>query len=408
MILYTIILSLTIWLNTTDSCSTGRYPRQTGKDTIQHHTVYAKLIPGAYQTEKYTGLLAGKKVGLVVNQTSRINNIHLIDTLKRLGVNIAAVFAPEHGLRGDSGDGIAIQNGIDKQTGAPVISLYGKTKKPTAGQMQGIDLMVYDIQDVGVRFYTYISTLHYVMEACAETDKPLLILDRPDPNDGYIDGPVLDTNFRSFVGMHPIPVVYSLTPGELASMINGEGWLKNKEKCSLTVIPLKGYKHGDTVNLNIPPSPNLTNNKAISLYPSLCWLEATPVSIGRGTPWPFQIIGYPDKECGAFSFTPEPISHASPNPPQKGKQCYGLDLRYEPVSLRINLTYFFKFYQTLDGKIKFIDRPDFFDKLAGTNRLRLDIENGLNEDEIRKSWEEEINSYKQKRKKYLLYQDFTD
>lgn len=408
MILYTIILSLTIWLNTTDSCSTAHYPRQTGKDTIQHHTADTKLTAGAYQTEKYTGLLAGKKIGLVVNQTSRINNIHLIDTLKRLGVDIAAVFTPEHGLRGDSGDGIAIQNGIDKQTGTPVISLYGKAKKPTAGQMRGIDLMVYDIQDVGVRFYTFISTLHYVMEACAETGKPLLILDRPDPNDGYIDGPVLDTNFRSFVGMHPIPVVYALTPGELASMIDGEGWLKNKEKCSLTVIPLTGYKHGDTVSLDIPPSPNLTNNKAISLYPSLCWFEATPVSIGRGTPWPFQVIGYPDKECGAFSFTPEPISHASPNPPQKGKQCYGLDLRYEPVSLRINLTYFFIFYQALDGKIKFIDRPDFFDKLAGTNRLRLDIENGLNEDEIRKSWEEEINSYKQKRKKYLLYQDFTD
>ncbi|HAQ64718.1 MAG TPA: DUF1343 domain-containing protein [Bacteroidales bacterium] len=397
---------IVLWILGLTSCSSQNQNHQVNVlPNVSKTSVTAQIVTGAEHTADYTGLLANKRVGLVVNQTSVIGKQHLIDTLLKLGIRIEAIFAPEHGFRGNNPDGDIIRDNRDLKTGIEVWSLYGKTKKPTPEQLDRVDIIVYDIQDVGVRFYTFISTLHYVMEACAEAGKPLIVFDRPNPNSGYIDGPVLDTSFRSFVGMHPIPVVYGLTPGELAEMINGEGWLRNSRKCNLKIIPLSGYSHGDKISLLIPPSPNLPNDLAINLYPSLCWFEATPVSIGRGTPWPFQVIGFPDETCGQFCFEPQPIKNASISPPQKGKKCFGDDLRNTFYRNQIDLDIFIQYYHHLKNKTKFFERPDFFDKLAGTDQLRFDIESEKTEAEIRDGWQKQLTEYKTLRQRYLLYPD---
>lgn len=372
---------------------------------------------GAASIQEYLTLLQNKRVALVVNHTSQINEIHLVDTLLSLGIDIKHIFAPEHGFRGEAGAGETIKNSVDTKTGIPIISLYGKNKKPQSEQLKDIDIVVFDIQDVGARFYTYISTMHYVMEACAEQNKPLIILDRPNPNGFYVDGPVLNPELQSFVGMHPIPIVHGLTVGELAQMINGEGWLTGGIQCEVTIIKVKNYDHNDTYSLPVRPSPNLPNDQAINLYPSLCLFEGTVVSLGRGTPYPFQVLGYPDlsfseafaseaQAVDTFSFVPKSIPGVAMDPPHEGKRCYGLDLRNETRLNRFSLAYIMDFHRKAKeaGINNFFN--SFFDKLAGTTQLKTQILSGLSEDEIRRSWVDALKQYKNTRKKYLLYQDF--
>lgn len=378
---------------------------QHGHEACIADSVCCKTLPGAEQLHLYTPVLKGKNLALVVNHTSVVGNTHLVDTLLKLGASIKAIFAPEHGFRGNAADGELIDDSTDAKTGIRVISLYGSIKKPRDSQLKEIDMVIYDIQDVGVRFYTYISTMHYIMEACALNGKKLLILDRPNPNDHYIDGPVLDTAFRSFVGMHPIPVVYAMTPGELARMIAGEHWIQNSSKLLMDIIPVANYHHGQKISLPIAPSPNLPNMQSINLYPSLCFFEATPVSIGRGTPYPFQVVGYPDTSFGRFHFTPQPIPHVSTNPPQKGVQCYGRDLRNFPSLSRIDLSFLLDFFKKFNDKKSFFERAQFFDKLAGGDEFRKMIQNGSTEEEIRASWKPKLDSFRASRSKYLLYKD---
>jgi uncharacterized protein YbbC (DUF1343 family) len=363
--------------------------------------------PAVYQLHSFLPKLKGKKVGLVVNQTSTIGSTHLVDTLLKLKVNIKLIFAPEHGFRGDHSAGATVKNDVDPLTGLSIVSLYGKHKKPTSEQLKGIDLMIFDIQDVGVRFYTYISTLHYVMEACGEQEVPLLVLDRPNPNGQFIDGPVLKPSFTSFVGMHPIPVVHGLTVGELAHMINGEGWLANGIKCPLEVIKATDYFHNDHYTLPIPPSPNLPNAHAIHLYASLCFFEGTAVSLGRGTHKPFQSFGFPQFHIGTYSFTPLSIPGVADNPPHKNVKCKGFDLTAIPLyrlqsSYKINIDYLIIAYDHYPDKKQFFDHS-FFDKLAGTDQLRLQIIQGLSAEQIRNSWTPDLKKYQEMRNKYLLY-----
>ena len=366
------------------------------------------IIPGAYQTKEYFPLFKGKTLGIVANQTSMIGKVHLVDSLKSSGFKIKCVFAPEHGFRGKNGAGEKINNSIDQRTGIPIISLYGKHLKPDAKDLAGIDILVFDIQDVGVRFYTYISTLQYVMEACAENKIPLILLDRPNPNSFYIDGPVLDKKYSSFVGLQSVPVVYGLTIGEYANMLNGEGWLKNKSNCNLKVIKIKDYFHNNRYQLPIPPSPNLPDMDAVYLYPSICFFEGTLVSLGRGTTKPFRLIGFPTSSDTGFSFTPKNIPGVALNPPYEDTLCFGLDLTGEGSKLarekRIQLKWLIQLYNLFPDKGKFFN--NFFDKLAGTDQLRKQILENKTEIEIKKSWEESINSYLLIRKKYLLYFDF--
>lgn len=365
------------------------------------------VIPAAERLAVYIPSLDGKNVALVVNQTSLVRDRHLLDTLLRMGINIKTIFAPEHGIRGKASAGELISDSRDAKTGLPVISLYGKKKKPSGVDLEGIDVVVFDIQDVGVRFYTYISTLHYVMEACAENKVTLMVLDRPNPNGHYIDGPVLDTAFRSFVGMHPVPVVYGMTIGEYALMINGEGWLQGKKKCMLEVIPCKNYTHDSYYELPVRPSPNLPDMRAILLYPSTCWFEGTTLSLGRGTEKPFQYIGHPDLKSN-FSFTPNPNEGAK-DPPLKGQKCYGADLSHLTIgSLRdrraMDLTYLLDFYSRMKAvNSRFFIENNFFDKLAGSDRLRKQILDGYGEEEIRKTWKKGLETFAILRQKYLLY-----
>ncbi|MEG1586989.1 MAG: DUF1343 domain-containing protein, partial [Bacteroidales bacterium] len=305
---------------------------------------------------------------------------------------------------GEADAGETVKDGRDTKSGLPIISLYGKNKKPAAGQLQDIDLLIFDIQDVGARFYTYISTMLYAMESCAEHNKRIIVLDRPNPND-YVDGPMLKPGFESFVGAMPIPLLHGLTVGELARMIVGEGWVKTNGKDNfLQVIPMAGWRHGQPYSLPVKPSPNLPNDQAIRLYPSLCLFEATQVSIGRGTHFPFQVIGYPDSRFGAFSFTPAALPGSDKNPLQKDKQCFGIDLRNDTVTKGFDLNYFMRFYQKSANKDQFISRASFFDKLAGTDALRKQILTGASEKEIRNSWQPELQAYKLTRQKYLLYE----
>jgi uncharacterized protein YbbC (DUF1343 family) len=362
--------------------------------------------PGAWQLDEYIDLLRNKSVGLVLNQTSTINGVHLVDSLVDLGINIKSIFGPEHSFRGDAYDGEIIDDSIDPSTGLPIISLYGSHKKPTKEDLEEIDIMVYDIQDVGARFYTYISTMHYVMEACAEYDVPLIILDRPNPNGHYLGGPVLEPGFQSFIGMHPIPMVYGLTSGELAQMINGEGWLDSAAICDITVIKNKNYSHNSRYSLPIPPSPNLPNARAIELYPSLCLFEPTIISIGRGTGFPFQVLGYPDSTKGDFTFTPVSINGASKYPKHQDIACFGEDLRAGENLESLDLTYLMQYFSLYGANEDFFLRPAYFDKLAGTDKLRIAMLDGKSLEEIENSWQEDLSIYKVLRKKYLLYNDF--
>lgn len=369
------------------------------------------ILCGAMRTELYIGDLIGKRVGIVANQTSVIKNTHLVDTLLLLGVEVKKVFAPEHGFRGDSGAGETIKDGKDKKTGLPLISLYGKNKKPSAEMIQDLDVIIFDIQDVGARFYTYISTMHYVMEAAAQQEKKVIVLDRPNPNGFYIDGPLLNINFRSFVGMHPIPVVHGLTVAELALMINGEKWLSDGLQCDLHVIPCENYKHSDFYELPIQPSPNLPNMAAVYLYPSICWFEGTEVSVGRGTSKPFQMIGYPGCPSGKSQFTPTDIPGTAMDPPYEGRLCKGHDLEefgmtFIVTSRELYLDWTKGMYDEFADKKGFFNSPDFFDKLAGSNQLRMQLTSGASASEIKKSWQKDLADYKIKRKKYLLYPDF--
>ena len=366
---------------------------------------------GAARTDLYLTMLKGKSVALVVNQTSRLGERILADTLKELGVNIKVIFAPEHGFRGDADAGAHVSNTTDPVTGIPVISLYGKKQKPSPEDLSGIDAVVFDIQDVGCRFYTFLSTMHYVMEACAENGKEFIILDRPNPNGFYVDGPVLDMKYKSFVGVSKIPVVYGLTLGEYAGMVKGEKWINNADKLNLTIVTCLYYDHNSAYKLPVAPSPNLKNERAIFLYPSLCFFEGTNVSVGRGTDYPFQVIGSPSIVMDSgFTFTPVSMPGAT-DPPSKGQLCKGYDLRKANKDLNtemkgLNLKYLRKMYALSTDKEKFFSNAGFFDKLAGTDMLRKQIVEGKTESEIRASWQPALKEFKVMRRKYVLYKDF--
>lgn len=369
----------------------------------------ANIQNGADQIETLISLINNKRIALVANQTSLVGSTHLLDTLCSLGQRPAALFAPEHGFRGKADAGETVKDGKDVKTGTPIISLYGKNKKPSATALADIDMIVFDIQDVGARFYTYISTLYYVMQACAENGKELIVLDRPNPCD-YVDGPILKKEYKSFVGMLPIPVLHGCTMGELAGMINGEGWLGNNMKCNYSVIKIKGWKHGDPYSLPVKPSPNLPNDQSIALYASLCLFEATSVSVGRGTYFPFQVIGSPllPKDKYPFSFTPKALEGFDKNPLHKNTECHGIDLRNTDAKQLngFSLKYVIEMYnefKKMNKSESFLTRPKWFDLLMGTNQVRLDMLNGKSEKEIRSAWLEDLNKYKEMRKKYMLY-----
>ncbi|MCC6838099.1 MAG: DUF1343 domain-containing protein [Bacteroidia bacterium] len=363
---------------------------------------------GADRTSEYLPLLKGKSVAIVANQSSTIKKTHLVDSLLALGVNIKKVFCPEHGFRGLVDAGEKVNSEKDKKTGLNIISLYGKNKKPSADQLKDVDVVIFDIQDVGVRFYTYISTLHYVMEACAENKKTVIVLDRPNPNGYYIDGPVLEDQYRSFLGMHNVPLVYGMTIGEYAQMINGENWLKNAVKCDLKVIKLENYEHSDLYELPIKPSPNLPNMASVYLYPSLGLFEGTVVSVGRGTDFPFQVIGHPTLEKSNYTFTPQPKPGAM-EPKYKGQICKGFNLsdfgaEYIKNSKKIYLYWLMGTYQNTPDKATFFDQN--FNYHAGNASLQQQIKEGKTEEQIRATWTEGIKEFKLVRKKYLLYKDF--
>lgn len=367
---------------------------------------------GAEQLDKWLPLVEGKRIALVANQTSLCGKAHLLDTLVALKRAPAMLMAPEHGFRGKMDAGATIKDGKDFRTGIPVVSLYGKNKKPTPAQLQSVDAIVFDLQDVGVRFYTYISTLYYVMQACAENGKLLIVLDRPNPCD-YVDGPVLDLKFKSFVGMLPIPVLHGCTLGEIALMINGEGWLGCRKPCPLTVIRTEGWQHGMPYVLPVKPSPNLPTPQAIALYPSLCLFEATSVSVGRGTYFPFQVIGSPLLPSGKypFSFTPKSISGFDTRPLHKDQVCYGVDLRKAKAPEGFSLKYFLDMYRSFKAMGKehtFLTRPQWMDLLMGTRQVRLDVLQGKEEAAIRAAWEKDLEAYRKMRTRYLLYEDYPE
>ncbi len=364
-----------------------------------------EIIVGAERIEDYLNLIKNKKIGVVSNQTSLVKTAHLVDTLLVLGINVEKVYAPEHGFRGDADAGESVDNMIDKKTGLPIISIYGNNYKPTKENLAGIDLMIFDIQDVGVRFFTYISSLHYVMEACAENNIPLIVLDRPNPNGFYIDGPILEKEYKSFVGMHPVPIVYGMTIGEYAKMINGQGWLNDSIQCDLTVIPCENYTHSSFYELPVKPSPNLPTMKSIYLYPSTAFFEGTVVNEGRGTETPFEVFGHPNFEGGDYSYTPISIPGMSKNPKLLGQICYGVDLRSMSIdSLRemakIQLEWLELAYNYTKVDEFFIP---FFEKISGTAELRKQIENGVSTQEIRNSWKEGLVAFKAVRERYLIY-----
>lgn len=372
------------------------YPNQQHKEPPAN-----EIIVGARQLDALLPKLVSQRVALLVNHTALVGKTHLADTLLKRNVNLVKIFVPEHGFRGTADAGEEIKDGTDTKTGLPLVSLYGVNKKATPQQLADVDVVVFDIQDVGARFFTYVSSMHYMMEACAENNKKLIVLDRPNPN-AFVDGPVLQPELKSFVGMHPVPIAHGLTVGELARMINGEGWLGENKKCSLEVIPVKNWKHADFYSLPVRPSPNLPDDQSIKLYPSTCLFEGTVLSVGRGTQTPFQVIGHPDLKEMPFQFTPISIEGMSKNPPHENKVCYGIDLRNVPVKRQIDLSYLISLYRAFPDKEKFF--ISYFDKLAGTTRLQEQIKQGLDEATIRQSWHDELNTYKELRKKYLLYQ----
>jgi len=368
-----------------------------------------KLQTGAERTAFYLPSLKGKNIGLVVNQTSMIGSVHLVDSLLVLGVNVKKIFAPEHGFRGNADAGEKISDSKDPKTGIQIISIYGSKKAPDKVDFVGIDLLIFDIQDVGTRFYTYISTLHYVMISCADNKIPLMIFDRPNPNGHFVDGPVLDIAYQSFVGMHPIPVVHGMTIGEYAKMIAGEKWMGENKVIDLQVISCLNYKHTDDYNLPVPPSPNLPNMRSIYLYPSICYFEGTQISLGRGTNKQFQVLGAPLLNAGDFYFTPEPKPGAM-TPPQLGKRCRGIDLSSLDINQlkgkkSIDLSYLIQMYKDYPDKDSFFLSGLFFDKLAGSSALREMIQAGYTEKQIKETWQPGLNAFKKIREKYLLYAD---
>lgn len=374
--------------------------------TLTGYAAQNQILTGADQPDLYLSKLKGKKLALVVNQTSRIGDQHLVDYLLEKKITIKQIFAPEHGFRGEAGAGELIDNSKDRETGIPIISIYGKNRKASKEQLSGIDIVIFDIQDVGCRFYTYISTLHYMMEACAENNITLLILDRPNPNGDYFDGPILKPAFKSFVGMDPIPVVHGCTIGELAQMINGEKWLANGVKVKLEIIKVVNYTHLTKYEPPVRPSPNLPNYLSVRLYPSLCFFEATSVSVGRGTQFPFQVLGFPDKSFGTFSFTPKSLKGMELNPLQKDKKCFGDDFRELKEVPQFTLSYFIDWIHKFKNKDEFLTRSQWFNQLMGNDQVLKLILEGKGEVEIRKSWEKELADYGAIRQKYLLYPDF--
>jgi len=365
------------------------------------------VIVGAEQPLQYLEMVGKSNIAVVANQTSKVGNMHLVDFLLAKKVNVKVVFGPEHGFRGEAEAGELVNSSVDKTTGLKVVSLYGNHKKPTKEDLKGIDMVVFDIQDVGVRFYTYISTLQYVMEACAENKLTLVILDRPNPNSFYVDGPVLNEKYKSFVGMQTIPVVHGMTIAEYAQMLNGEGWLDKKMNCNLKIVKVQKWTHYTPYELPEKPSPNLPNQTSIYLYPSLCLFEGTNVSVGRGTDFPFQVYGYPNSTNGTFEFTPQSIPGVSKTPLHEGKKCIGFDLRRfapEPRQSNFNISWLIEAYKTTTDTSAFFN--SFFDKLAGNSKLREQIIAGVPEKEIRDSWKQDLNKFMAIRKKYLLYKDF--
>ena len=361
----------------------------------------------ADRPELYLPLLKNKTVAIVANQTSLLaDKTHLVDFLVQNNIKIKHIFAPEHGFRGTADAGEYVKNGIDTKTGLPIISLYGDNKKPKPEQLQGVDIVLFDIQDVGVRFYTYISTLTYVMEAAAENGKEIIVLDRPNPHDGYTDGPVLKEKWTSFVGLHKVPVVYGLTIGEYGKMVNGEKWMKNAVQVKYTLIPMMNYNKNKRYPISEKPSPNLPNDQSINLYPSLCFFEGTQVSVGRGTDFPFQVYGSPWLKNQEFSFTPKPTSGAK-DPFLNGKLCYGKDLRQFPeIKGKLDLSFVIDAYQNFDKKTQdFFLKNLWFDTLAGTDELRKQIISGTPEAEIRKSWQKDLENFEKIRRKYVLYEN---
>ena len=381
--------------------------QQSGSEVTKKENSEPPIVLGNARTALYLPFIKNKSVGLVGNHTSMIGGTHLVDSLLKLGIKIKTVFSPEHGFRGEADAGEKVENELDKKTGLPIISLYGDNKKPTKEQLKGIDILLFDIQDVGARFYTYISTLHYVMEAAAENDIPLIVLDKPNPNGHYVDGPILDLDYQSFVGLHPVPVVHGLTIGEYAQMINGEKWLKDGMQCRLRIIACMHYYHKRSYELPIAPSPNLPNMKAVYLYPSLCFFEGTPISVGRGTSKPFQQIGHPDLEY-EYTFVPKP-SYGAQQPKLEGKNCNGIDLSETTKKAlwtegKIDLSYLLEFYKGYPDNEQFF--TNFFPLLSGSKELQRAIMAEKTISEIEQMWEEGLKEYQKKRKEYLLYEDF--
>lgn len=402
-----LLLFLASVLNLT-ACTNNntKQPKKKPNNNIQ--ATVAQPQPAAFYPDRYLPILKNKKVGLVVNHTSMVGSTHLVDFLRQKNVAVSKIFTPEHGFKGTADAGEKVHN--DEYKTIPIVSLYGDNKKPKATTLKNIDLLVFDMQDVGARFYTYISTLHYVMEAAAENNIELLILDRPNPNGHYVDGPVRKPEFDSFVAKHPIPVVHGLTVGELAQMINGESWLKDGLKCKLSIIMAPSYNHNISYDLPVKPSPNLPNATSILLYPSLCFFEGTNLSIGRGTDKQFQIIGHPSLKEMNYTFTPQKNEGAK-YPKLENELCYGIDLSTidnKTIFLKqqLNLAWLIDMYNAFDDKASFFLENNFFDTLAGTASLQKQIKEGLSEAEIRATWQEDLETYKKMRKRYLLYPDF--
>ena len=416
-----IFLSVTLCICLFGNCvnsSSQKTPAITEGDSlnvVKPTTVQAGLpVTGADQVSEYLDYLKGKRIGILVNQTSIIGKTPIVDSLVSLGVNIVMIFGPEHGFRGTASNGDKVSDSVDPKTGIPAISLYGKQRKPSKEQMAGIDLMVFDIQDVGARFYTYINTLGHVMEACAETNKEMLILDRPNPNGFLVDGPILEDHLRSGIGMYRIPIAHGLTIAELAQMINGEGWLPNRMQCKLKIIRVANYNHKTPYTLPVMPSPNLNTQQSVMLYPHICMFEGTIISQGRGTYMPFTVLGAPLlKGKFDFVFTPKSIKGMSETPLHQDQECYGLDLRKYDISKlekseKLHLQWIIDMYKAYPEKAKFFDMTQSkqmgnIDKLAGTENFKKQIIAGVSEQEIRKSWEPGLGLYKDMRKKYLIY-----
>lgn len=404
-----LVLVFSLFSGITVACNSVNEPDGAmGNKSGDEQIPQMEIRPAAERTEAYFRHLKDKKIAIVANPSSLVGNVHLLDTLLGAGFDVNRVLAPEHGFRGKAEAGEHVESGTDSKTGVKVVSLYGRNRKPSTEDLQGVDMVIFDLQDVGVRFYTYVSTMHYVMEKCAEMGITFMVLDRPNPNGFYIDGPVLDEKYKSFIGMHKVPLVHGMTLGEFALMINGEGWLNNGMKADLKVIPVDNYTHDSFYELPVAPSPNLPNMKSVYLYPSLGLFEGTMMSIGRGTDFPFQVIGHPALDTGSFYFTPRSIPGASKYPKHEGNECRGWDLRDTALALRdqkkLHLGWIMSSYKLVNGGNMYF--KNFFYKLSGNELLRKKIEEGWTEEQIRQSWQKDINDFKKIRRKYLLYPDF--